>query len=199
MIPLIVSFHTGGPYAALAAQLEASVRRFEYECSIVEIASRGDYWLNCAMKPGFLAEAMEKHDRDLLWIDADAAIVAELDAGIFTGRFDVRVAYFYGRFSSGTIFLRNTAATRRFLAEWTRRQALSPSRPDEDVMGDVLRSGVEGLQVDLLPPGYLYVFDVWKKLYRNRLKPVILHKQASRASIPGRHRQHEDVAKAFRR
>ena len=138
MIPLIVSFHTGGPYAALAAQLEASVRRFEYECSIVEIASRGDYWLNCAMKPGFLAE-------------------------------------------------------------WTRQQALSPSRPDEDVMGDVLRSGVEGLQVDLLPPGYLYVFDVWKKLYRNRLKPVILHKQASRASIPGRHRQHEDVAKAFRR
>ena len=180
MIPLVVSFYTGGVYRHLADRLAESCESYGLECEIEQREDLGSWVFNCGQKPTCILGMLEFYDRDLLWVDADAEFVSEpgdLDLDCDLGFHLTQNE----RHMSGTLLIRNTEASRVMLEAWIEQQALFPNVPDEDGMRVVIR-GSETLRTAQLDPGYVYVYDVWKDRYPD-CKPIILHKQASRLYI----------------
>jgi len=177
MMPLVVTFYTNELYSHLASRLAQSCAEYGFEIDVSERPDLGSWVLNCGQKPLHILTRLELHDRDLLWVDADAQFVSEAwgldldcDLGFFLSPGD--------RYMSGTLLVRNTKPMRAMLEEWVEQQNQFPDVHDEDGMRAVIKRG-HNLKTAQLDPGYLYVFDVWEKLFP-RCKPIIMHKQASR-------------------
>jgi len=175
--PLIVSFYTDA-YAPLAKQLEGCARRWGLDCDIRHIQSRGSWQQNTQYKAQFILEMMQGHpDRDILWLDADAAILAyPVLFDDFAG--DVGVHYKDGvELLSGTLFLRNKAAVRGLVLAWIVENKNNPAKWDQANLQKVIEDSGDDDEVLVvgIPPEYTCIFD--------RLEmgePVIEHLQASR-------------------
>ena len=193
---IIISYFTIG-YRLLAKQLEESCKRFGLEYSIREMADTGSWNSNCGMKPTFIADMLAHFDEPVLWVDADAEIVAPLPR-----MRDCDMSYFRTRWNrnlSGCVYFQPTPMAFRFLKSWAGQIAADPTITDEDGLTRALADPGD-MKIDQLPPGMLYVFDLWPKQYR-KVRPIILHKQASRAGArPGGvpTKLHDDVKRSKR-
>ncbi len=180
MSPLVISFYTEDLYQDLARRLGTSCKAFGLDHDIRKRQDRKSWISNCAQKPLHILEMLNEHDRDLLWVDADAEFVSEpvgLDADCDFGFFITT----WQRYMSGTLLIRNTEASHSLVRDWVEQQRRNPKKMDEETMRDVV-AGREGIKTVQLDPGYLYVFDIWKIEYP-QCKPIVLHKMASRLFI----------------
>jgi hypothetical protein len=92
----IVSFYTepepdSNYYTKHGERLAKECEYFGLDYHIEELESRGDYWLNCQMKPNFILSCIEKFGMPLVWLDVDTKIdkvpnledLGQIDLGAF--------------------------------------------------------------------------------------------------------------------
>lgn len=72
---LVVSYFTDDRYRRYAVRLAQSCETHGFSHSIIKLPDQGRWVMNVAMKGSFIHLMMQKHERPLLWIDADAEIV----------------------------------------------------------------------------------------------------------------------------
>lgn len=185
-MPVVVSFYTAGTgYEAEAERLKKSLRPWGLRTDIVGLPNRGSWQANTLVKPRFILDMLEKHQRPVVWIDADATV--ERFPDFFDGladRCDMAVhrrVYANGRkeLLSGTVFFANTEAARNILLAWESACASSPNVWDQRSLETTLQavhSEAAPVIVDL-PPEYCAIFDGMPEAGDN---PVVLQWQASR-------------------
>ena len=181
-----VSFYTrNSGYEKEVKNLKISCQKFNLFTDIVPIDSQGTWEKNCFYKSRFLLKMFEKHQKPIVWVDADAIIVQKpLLFETLTEDIGVRVLHdfppkHYSKVLSGTIYLNNTQNTYKLLQFWEREsQELIKNKEDKlwdqiALQNAILKMGK--LSVFYLPPEYGDIYD--HPLSQN---PVILHYQASR-------------------
>ena len=73
--PLFISFFTGDHYYKECANtLRRDLSQLGIESEIEEKNNLGFYWKNTLQKPEFILNKLNKHQRDLVWIDVDTRI-----------------------------------------------------------------------------------------------------------------------------
>ena len=191
--PLVVSFYTCDTLYQLEVQnLIASCKKFNIEYEIEGIDSLGTWELNCAYKPFFLFEKLQKYRRPLLWVDADAIFVqkpqildvfaADLSAYITPGLADEHRS----KVRSGTVYINATDKGAGLVRAWAlecQREMTNPERTvefwDQMALSRIMAAQKEKADIRSLPLEYVKIFD-HPEDNRQVLNPVITHSQASR-------------------
>jgi len=190
--PLVISYYTvGTPYEKEAFQLISSCERWGIDLDIQGVRSLGSWERNCAFKPAFILERMEKHQRPLFWVDADASFLQKPDFEQFIeSDIAVRINDYLDKrhesyLASGSIFINNTPRAKEIIQLWKEECARRIDQPGRvleywDQMGlrDVLQKR-EDAAVLPLPLGYCKIFDLDDIFIRDE-EIVIEHRQASR-------------------
>lgn len=171
----VVSFATSGtPYVTEMIRLIQSLEKFDIPFLTRTLPSRGEWVRNCSMKGEFLLWARDAIEGPIVWLDADAEVMD--DPSLFQ-ELDCDIAYRIRRWAlSGTVYLGDTDAARRLLAEWVRRSKLHPRVWDQKVMGRTTRS-MSDVRFTPLPPEYTTISGTDRHVVKS---PVIFHHQASR-------------------
>jgi hypothetical protein len=111
--PLVVSFYTpDNEFSVWIKTLEASALRFGFETDIQARELPSGWASRAAFKGQFMWEMMQKHQRKLLWLDADSEIVAPLE--IFDApEWDFACQYVgdLQRFRTGTVYVAPEASS----------------------------------------------------------------------------------------
>ncbi|MCK9463140.1 MAG: glycosyltransferase family 77 protein [Proteobacteria bacterium] len=149
----VIAFYTKDtPYESEVKNLEASLIKFDIPYFIQGKENRGSWVENCAIKPEFIRDMLDKFPtEDLLYLDADAVVIKPLKY-VLEGNIGVHL-YRGKELLSGTIFLKNTDETRRLIFAWLDRQQLSPGIWDQKVLQQVIKE--LGFKVDNIPLGYV--------------------------------------------
>lgn len=144
MKPIVVSFFTPGPYERDAEQLRESCDAHGYEHDIVRVKDSGNWTANTCQKARVIRAAMAKHDRPLLWLDADGWIKQPMPLlddmktdlvlhiqkqnkpGWQAQRWRYQQAMWGGMWNSGIMLIRNTATNRTLLDAWAERCEQAP-------------------------------------------------------------------------
>ena len=186
--PVIVSFYTP-EYEKEAERFEKSVRRFGFETDIIRIPKRGTWLKTIYWRANFLLEMLEKHRRDIVWIDCDAEMCQYPELfDDFDADFGIHHALWVDRedeYLGGTMYFKYSPQTLEFMKLWIR---MNDQFPNEVLSQHVLKKAILKFSKETwksvgckllmrnLPPTYCQIFD----LMENAGKPVICHYQASR-------------------
>ena len=190
---LVISYYTlDTPYVDEAKHLQDSCAKWNIDAEILGVASLGSWERNCAIKPGFILQMLEKHRRPLFWVDADAVFLQKPNFAQFSDcDIAVRINDYLEKehesyLASGSIFINDTEGAKEVLSLWqaeTAKQIVQPGRVFEywDQVGlrDVLQRKT-GVRVASLPVGYCKIFDLDDIFIRDE-DVVVEHHQASRA------------------
>lgn len=176
--PLFICYHTPH-YAAEAAELAVTLRRFALRHEIVAVPDLGSWAANTSHKPTFIRDMMLKHEgRRLIYLDSDARIREypslfwELPPVT-----DIAAHYLNGKeLLSGTLYFGPTKGAWEIVREWESECRKHPAVWDQRVLQRVLAEHTGEWQVEELPPDYVQIFDTMAHYG----KPVIEHMQASR-------------------
>lgn len=191
MKPFIVSYFTEGtPYEKEATDLASSCLKFNLEHEIVPAPNFGSWSANCCYKPVFLLKLLEKHNRPLVWTDVDSIFLA-YPTFFNSCEADIALKIHHdlpidakSKILSGTLFLNNTATTRKLLGFWKEacEEALKNSTMvfDQSILCKVLFEKTPEITIAELPPGYLTIIDHPDSLKLTPKETVIVHYQASR-------------------
>lgn len=188
--PLFTSFFTP-EYSKDVQRLQTSCSRFGLETDFVPIeGKREGSWLRTIYwRPEFLLGQLQKHKRDLVWVDADAEVMQyPLEFENWTGDiglyhnpkafWDPKTDEWLG----GTIYLSYNEAVISFLKSWIK---LNEEFPDQPLSQMVLKKAIEKamkkktgrlLSIRNLPATYCQIYD----LMVGAGEPVIQHYQSSR-------------------
>jgi hypothetical protein len=178
--PLVISFATRGPYEQHLPRLAVSLEKFGLPAAIEVIEPRPGGWAgNCSYKSAFIRDRLVKYNRPVLWLDADAEVVAPPVLLMGPTQFDF-ACYLHreNQVLSGTLFLKPTGAVLALMERWVHECEQQPTQWDQKMLTKAyLESSFRPITC-WLPPAYCHVYD-------RRLPPeqssVILHHQASRA------------------
>lgn len=174
---VIVSFYTS-LYEQQQNVLRASLEKFGLKYDMQKIASRGPWKANCLYRGQFLINMMNKHNDNVVWVDADAEILKHPSLLYEIGE-DVDLAWYDrgGReFMLGTSYWKNTPLVKHLLMDWVSNCDLnSPSLSQKDFMRIFQMKYAGKLIVKILPEEYCHIFD--KPCEGD---PVIVHNQMSR-------------------
>lgn len=183
--PVFVSFYTDA-YERLADNLREGLVRYGLPYRIQRREDQGSWVQNCAYKPKYLWQMLNAYpDRAIVWLDADAELLASPD--VFRGRLECDVAVHYHRrpnrnrsleVLSGTVYLAPTYKARLLVDRWVEECEMHPGTWDQRALQRAL-GGVEGLDVLDLPVEYVFIHDTHREQYPKK-QPVILHRQHSR-------------------
>ncbi len=177
---LAINFATEGPYQAEQDRLRASCEKFGITLHAEVISSVGDWRSNCAYKARFCQYMMQCHpDKTLLWLDADAEIVAPIEPMELTALpCDIAVRFRrWGKpnprdeLMSGTIVIQPSDKAFAVITRWVNLQA--NSRDWDQRVLDEARKQVD-CRVWSLDPRYCAIFD------EGMADPIVVHHQASR-------------------
>ncbi|MBX3583661.1 MAG: class I SAM-dependent methyltransferase [Rhizobiaceae bacterium] len=176
----VVSFYTeDNEYKDHAARLQTSLERFGLPYSLSSKKSKGTWEFNCAYKAQFMREQWEQSDVPIVWLDADATVVADpvlfrsIDADFGIHKWEGM------EFASGTLYFGKSPLAKRLIDQWAIRCEADPATYDQvhlhSAWCDI--NSIAPLKTIWLPRTYLDIFD----------KPVesgavIRHWQASRSS-----------------
>lgn len=173
----IVSFYTlNTPYANEINHLLDSLDKLGLRYHIQGVPSRGSWEKNCQFKADFILEALENIDTDIVWIDADAVLMA-YPALFENMECDIAFHLLQHRSEllSGTLFIKNNEKMRSVVKKWIMLNA-SNSRWDQKNLQQIVESE-EGLNTEVLPASYCKIFD---NKHQQNAEQVIVHYQASR-------------------
>jgi hypothetical protein len=185
--PLIISFYTRDTiYEKEVEDLKTSCQALGVQTFIEGIRDQGSWQKNCCHKPLFILQCLERFQRPLLWVDADAILLrnprlacTDADVGFYFNDFTRKIA------RSGTIYTAPTEGACQFLKAWhcscEATYARMPELPfgDQGQIPDVLTRLDSTLKIARLPLEYIHIFDRDNILLE---KTVILHTQASRTA-----------------
>jgi len=189
--PVIISFYTRGtPYEDEVKNLIESCRKFDLTSEIEGIDSFGSWELNCAYKPFFILKMLEKHNRPLLWVDADGMFLKKpqwqeaFDSDLSV-RFHEELEWGHpSKVITSTLFASPTREGKEIMRRWihqTHEHLLDPHRKlefwDQIALRDAL-CGWEGI-LEPMPLSYAKIFDHPSDCI-SAPEPVIEHYQASR-------------------
>lgn len=162
VLPYIVcSYHTDDDiYTEEAARLRTSLERFGLPHHIRTIPKGALRWKDaCRLKAAFMVEMLALHQRDVLWLDADAAVLSHptlFDA--FTGDLGVRLRP-PGELLSATVYIKNNPRGRFFAGAWWRITNENPKWADQPALQQVVSlHGPEGIVS--LPESYAHKFPL---------------------------------------
>ncbi len=202
-LPLVVSYYTKGtPYEEVVKALRDSCEKFGIECHIEGVESKGSWEENCTYKAYFMKEMMQRFQRPLLWVDADAVFLrplafdecmfADLAIVQFKEKGDVEfcpsskgVKLNSSDIASGTVYVNATEGGRRGLDLWchysdeiVKEEGALASFIDQISLQLVLFSGAL-ISIAKLPIIYCKIFD--KEEEGIALEDIFIeHRQASR-------------------
>ena len=186
-----VTFYTAGTgYEREVERLRASAAALEIPLEEFVYPPLGSWRMNLNYKSLCIAEAMDEFpDRDIVFIDADAAIrkYPFLFDGLSALReYDiafhrlVRSHLDPGReLLSGTLWVANTERGRELIAAWHRKAIQKPAIRHQKALDEALNSKTAGWRCFTLPLAYTAIFD-HPSVRGGRIDPVIEHFQASR-------------------
>lgn len=190
---LVISYFTKNTfYEKEKRSLIASLKEKKICYEIEAINSLGSWEKNCCYKPKFILEKLKKLKRPLLWIDADAVVLKDLD--FFNSLKDcdisLKINESYAkdnpyRAMTGTLFINYTQNAIKILNLWNDLcQFLLKEKRDFELWDQmclkyVLFDMKQKFCIKNLPEKYCYIFD---DPYSNlEAKDIhILHFQASR-------------------
>jgi hypothetical protein len=175
---IIVSFYTS-LYEEHSRNLKASLDKYSLKYDIQKMASRSNWKANCLHRSNFLIEMMQKHNDDVLWLDADA-VVLQYPTLLYEIDKDIDLAW-YDRegkeFMLGTSYWKNSPLVKHLLMDWVANCDVSSSAlSQKDFMRLFQQKYVGKLLVQTLPESYCHIFD------KPELQEpaVIVHHQLSR-------------------
>jgi len=178
---LVISFYTRATrYEAFADRLRESLDRQGVGYELIGLDVPGTWEMVCAFKAEFVREQWGRTNRPVIWLDADATLVAPLGLLAAPGA-DFAIAKHGGwKFSAGTILFGRSAAAEALLDRWVLRCRADPLMWDQNHLdaawADV--SATMPLVTRWLPPGY---FAIWDSYDAARFgPPVVMQHQASR-------------------
>jgi len=183
--PLIVSFYTKNTfYEREANNLIESCKKQGLEYAIVGLESLGNWKANCGLKPKFLLDQFLKHQRPLLWLDADAVVLEPLTyfntcCEDISFRIEETLKIDNAsRMISSTVFVNHTQASFEFLKHWVEYQAAHPELTDQEAMRDVAYLRFHHLTIKALPKRYCAI--AFASHFIDQKNPAIVQYQASR-------------------
>jgi hypothetical protein len=182
-LPLVVNFHTPGPYEAEAAEMIASARAHGLEVDAEMLPAQGKWGLNACLKGPFVLRKLREHSRPILWLDADARVHAK--PVLFDDPpFEMAMYRMFTKPINSVIYLRPTSRVLSVVEEWAAFCESPPSRmpfaADQTLLSHVLhtRNGKTPVLSDL-PQCYCKIVGRrWKEGQKRRM--VIEQTQASR-------------------
>lgn len=187
---IVTSFYTKNTeYEKEAQNLILSCKKFDVPFDIIGIDSLGSWEKNCAFKPQFLLNQLDKHQKPLVWLDADAVLMQaptlfyDLNCDIALYSPENLPDHHPSKFLSGTLYIQNTKEARSFLKLWD-EECSKAEGWDQIALRNVLLHLPIALTVGLLPQSYCAIFD--KTMNES---PVIMHYQASRLFKKGINRE----------
>ena len=170
--------------------LEPSLKKWGLKYDIQGLPSLGSWSPNVALKPKFILDMLNKHDEDVIFLDADATIESfpklfeTLSADINVAAHYLDWKTWYGKGNkkellTGTLFLQNTPTIKSLCQEW-HETAKNTNRWEQTVLENILKERMD-IKIYELPLSYCYI----KSRPGNKqplvlLNPVILHHQCSR-------------------
>ena len=168
--PLIVSYYTEeSPYEKEAADLIASCKKFDLECQIEAIPSKGSWSANCCFKPEFLLACLEKYNRPLVWTDIDSfffqnpTLFDECKADVALRINDNVAVDSPSKILSNTMYINNTASSKKLLNFWKKEceKLLKQDGPvfDQVALRRVILHYPTMVEIKRLPSTYLTVTD----------------------------------------
>ena len=177
--PVICSFYTQ-EYKDLAKRMERSAKLFGFETDLKQVEKVNGSWLETIYtRANFVLEMLEKHGRDIVWLDSDAVIDRYPELfDEFDGDFGAHVHEWTDRgkeLLGGTMYFRHTEATLELVKKWI---SLNGSLPKQALSQWVIPQALEGWSGKFvnLPANYTQIFD----LMADAGEPIISHYQASR-------------------
>ena len=175
--PLVISFYTAATaYEQEAQRLRRSCDRFGLPLHLEALASTGRWVSNCALKGPFVLRCLERFQRPVLWLDADAEVVAY--PVLFERAAFEFAAYMPGAMLSGTLYFAWTAPALALATDWAQRCRRRPRVWDQRLLQEAYEAHRQRLVFRPLPQGYCRIFDrPWREAER---RPYVVHHQASR-------------------
>jgi len=188
--PIIISYytkHTG--YEGEANRLMQYLHLFGIEYDIEAIDSLGNWKRNTYYKAEFILKMLKKHNRDVVWLDADAVVRSYPglfdnfigDIGVHYRDFSVHPAKSHDKgrvLLSGTLYVSNTVKAKQVVQAWValNRKKFKQEPMEQRNLEHVLK-GAKGVDVVELPSTYCQIFDT---MGGGPEEAVIEHLQASR-------------------
>lgn len=179
----LISFYTKNTiYEKEVEDLLSSCRALEIDHYVEERDDLGSWERNCAQKPIFILECINKFNEPVLWVDSDAILLQKPSLQLH--QYDLAL-YFNNptHARSATIFFNATREARKFLTLWHKELLKKNSKvdtQDQPVMNELIQEKkIPNLKIGELPLEYMHIFD------RDSIpleKTVILHFQASRTA-----------------
>lgn len=197
--PLYVSYYSKGTgYEIEIERLRDSLRNFGVEYEFIGIEDLGSWRQNIHARIQVLRDALDRFQRDIVYIDADGAMIHypdlfdNFDADFGAVWLD-REKYFpnnwtqsfYGEDPAGkwevlggTMYFKNNKRTRAMLDAWEVLDAPMKTRLSQVHLVSAMAM-VPNLKIRKLPDNYCQIFDIMAAAG----EPVIEHYQASRRCI----------------
>lgn len=165
----IVSFYGGDQYYYdCAERLRRNCERFGLEHDLVELKvdTETQSWADvCRKKIPFYLEMLQKHDRDIMWVDIDTELLRDpsrlaeghYDIGTFMRGFQYLPKYnpalFARTFHPGYLLFKNTPKTRAFLQECCAlNDSCELTVTDDYILEEALRQSQTKLRLMLFSP-----------------------------------------------
>jgi len=172
-----VSMYTEGtPYQEESKILQNSFKKFNIPHEIYGVKPQGSWVKNTHLKPSLILDAMQKHNKDIIWVDCDAEILQEPS---WFNHINCDIAYHTimprKEMLTGTVYFKNCGRIKDFLQRWHSLNAVS-KLPDA-MNFQALMERENFLRIEDMPPEYVKIFDS-KEMGNGQ--PVIIHNQASR-------------------
>ena len=158
----VISYYTQDwLYPHYADQLRQSCDRFGLAHHIVERPSTGAYVGNCQIKPFFIQECLSNLGTAVLWIDADASLLAlpkkmldeESDRYDMIGNHPVDAPH---RVHVGSIRINPTDASKQFVDAWC-AEILRRRPLDDAAFNGTWDSMQQQIRFRALPPEYFFI------------------------------------------
>ena len=170
-------FTVGTPYEDEIAKLKKSADEHDIYYEFVGLKDTGSWEKNTQMKPGVIKMVMEKYNKDVVWIDADAVF---LKKPTFFDTIDADISYYkikeWNEILTGTLYFKNNSLVKELLDNWDAVNK-SNNNPDGYNFQKLIEANETTFRVVDLPPDYIKIFD--NELIPAK-DPVIIHNQASR-------------------
>jgi len=180
MKPIYIAYYTKNTgYAVEVKNLEASLIKFELDYEIQGITNLGSWNKNTHYKPTFIKEMLVKHERPVVYLDADA-VVCNYPTLLDTADFDIGVPVLdWSKYRSrkqitetmsGTLYFKPTPRVSALIDAWIHVCEVDGKTWDQRLLAKLLP------EFTILPDEYCVIFD-FMRVVQN---PIIKHMQASR-------------------
>ncbi|MGH8897004.1 MAG: putative nucleotide-diphospho-sugar transferase [Egibacteraceae bacterium] len=184
--PVFVSFWTPN-YVAAGERLLASLKTHAPDWGVdVETLPHLGYWRrNVRQKPAFVLRKLKTWaDRPVIWIDADAELVA-LPTALLDIKTDVAAVKWtwpdrpITEVTTNLVYFAPTEMGRRMALRWVNAMARDPYLSDQPVFNTELERSPD-VSFTSLPVEYAFVTDIHGRFHPGA-RPVILQHQRSRS------------------